>query len=174
MHVLIFTGGEVPLPENTFSYFKQTFAPDCIIAADAGLDTLSKYKEVYKTEIDFSPDFILGDMDSMQNKKLITGYPEACVEEFPCDKDYTDTELALEKACSLKKSKNDFITMIGGAGGRVDHLLAIYDTFSTAHHADVWLYGEQKLYFASAKRSITINSLNQDDIVSISRTSDSW
>ena len=169
MHIVIFTGGEAPLPETTFSYFKHVAAPDVVIAADSGVDTLVKFRSAYKNTIDFTPDYILGDMDSITDKQLLSDFPEATVEKFPCDKDYTDTELALEKACSFKKCKQDIVTLIGGAGGRVDHLLAIYETFSTVNHADVWLYGNQLLYFVTENQEVSISTLKQNDYVSISR-----
>jgi len=108
---IVFTGGEK--------------APACLIrrllegkkaiiaAADSGL--------VCAEEAGIKPDFIIGDMDSVDVSRL-DAYPPQCVMRYEHDKDYTDTELALrtviEKGC-------DEIWIIGGGGGRIDHLFAL-------------------------------------------------
>lgn len=169
MQIVIFTGGLSPKPEDTENYFNSKKI-DFVIAADSGLDTLKIFNDFYEEK--FQPNFILGDMDSIQDKSLLAKYPSASVEEFPRDKDYTDTELALVKAKDISsdyKNEKISVTLIGGAGGRIDHLLGVYDTFSTKFHADVWLYEKQALYYIKKNDYLKITNLNEKDNVSISR-----
>ena len=65
------------------------------------------------------PDLVLGDFDS-------SPAPDgARIERFPAEKDDTDTMLCLKKGLSL--GFDDF-TLVGGFGGRPDHMLANWQT----------------------------------------------
>ena len=174
MHIVIFTGGDFTSPEESVSYFKNFSTVDCVIAADSGADTLEKYQEFYKGQIDFSPDFILGDMDSI-SKSGLKKY-EGRIQLFPTDKDYTDTELALEKAyeTAKKDSQNSVITLLGGAGGFSDHFLGILDTFSSENHADFWLCGNQIFCLLTKNDMLSISNLKLHDRISIARTPDCY
>ena len=171
MHSVIFIGGESPAPEDTEEYFKSSPAVDNSIAADSGLETLDSYNSHYKGRIDFYPSHILGDMDSLQDRKLLEKYGRAEKTTFPEDKDYTDTELALEQAKGLcRDGKNDRITMIGGNGGRADHFIGIYETFSSSSHADVWLCGNQSVWLLEDGCSLEVSKINPSQMISIART----
>ena len=172
MHIVIFTGGEAPAPNLAKAYFDVSPKHELVIAADSGLDTLDLYN-TYSNKILFKPDYMLGDMDSIANKNLLEKYSSASFEKFPVDKDYTDTELALHKACELKKADEDIITLIGGGGGRADHFLAIYDTFSSKEHADIWLCGNQKICFLKKGDVVSITNVSLKDAISLARTDDS-
>ncbi|MBQ8664057.1 MAG: thiamine diphosphokinase [Eubacterium sp.] len=128
MHIYIITGGRV---ENDFalSYMKKQ-QPDCIIAADSGLTAC------YQMEI--TPDHIFGDFDSVEPTVLDdykTRVPER-IKQFPTRKDETDTELALREAIEIVKRSDEafcgkhnnqcndhIITILGGTGTRLDHIL---------------------------------------------------
>ncbi|WP_315330404.1 thiamine pyrophosphokinase [Treponema socranskii] len=191
----IFTGGDAPEPKAVESYFI-SHAPDIVIAADSGLDTLKRYADAFKSgeaaSIDLTPDFIVGDFDSISDVKLIDVYGrsgdaniELCetaekrgavrIERFPCDKDFTDTELALDAAFREASLQNaiPFITLIGGGGGRLDHLLAICDSFCTPQHADVWLLSNEAVYLLKSGTACDISDLKRSDIVSVARTTSS-
>ena len=172
LHIVIFTGGDFTSPEDSVSYFKNFPIVDYVIAADSGADTLEKYQEFYKGQIDFSPDFILGDMDSI-SKYGLKKYQNR-IQLYPTDKDYTDTELALEKAHEIlkKNSLNSIITLLGGAGGFSDHFLGILDTFSSANHADFWLCGNQIFCLLTKNNMLSISNLKLNDRISIARTTD--
>lgn len=82
---------------------------DIVIAADAGLDFLKKSG--------ISPDFILGDFDSLghavQGENVFT---------FPSEKDDTDTGLSVDLGVSKGA---DIFVIYGGLGGkRQDHTIA--------------------------------------------------
>jgi thiamine pyrophosphokinase len=87
------------------------------VAADSGL--------ILAENAGVKPDYIVGDMDSLPVSKLDT-YPPECVIRYEHDKDYTDTELALQTA--IKKGCEQ-IWIIGGGGGRIDHLFALRSLF---------------------------------------------
>lgn len=165
MNILIFTGGLFPFPQQTQKYFSSTHF-DFVIAADSGLEACRLYG--------LSPNLILGDFDSLKDKKLLSLYPKEIIKKFDCDKDFTDTQLSLMAAHKLAKEKNanPFITLVGGDGGRISHLLSIYNSFSTKFRPDVWLLKEEALYFLQKGQSIFISDLKESDSLSICRTSD--
>ena len=134
MHIVIFTGGNHPdksIVEKFFARYKSK--PDCVIAADSGLQALSQTQ--------LKPNFIVGDFDSLENKSLVKKYPDAEVCVYPCDKDFTDTELALQIATKLSASDNINITIIGAGGtNRLDHLLYFLHVFENKTPPAVWLF----------------------------------
>ena len=185
----IFTGGDAPKPEAAKAYLA-SHTPDIVIAADSGLDTLKHYADAFKSggaaHIDLMPDLIVGDFDSISDVKFVVygqsgeanpaleekrGVPR--IERFLRDKDFTDTELALDAAfreASLQNAR-PFVTLIGGGRGRLDHLLAIFDSFSAPHRADVWLLPNEAVYLLKSGTTCDVFDLKRDDIVSVARTS---
>ncbi len=201
MQIIVFTGGSSPAPEKAAPYFKNILAdgqkPDAVIAADSGLETLRAWQKHFKGLYDFSPSLILGDFDSISDKKILEEYKGAAIERSPSYKDDTDTELALKKAREIAKkivgssptmtdrasptmtdrsspcmtsaaNRKAFVTLIGGAGRRTDHFLSIYNLFGTKIAPDAWLCGEQVLYKAE-KASFSISGLKAGDVISVAR-----
>jgi thiamine pyrophosphokinase len=76
-----------------------------VIAADSG------------AELGWPVDLVVGDLDSISAETLAR---VENVERHPAAKDATDLELALAAALRLEP---DRILVLGGAGGRLDHLL---------------------------------------------------
>lgn len=170
---LIFTGGESPSPELTEVFFKCLPPVSFIIAADSGLDTLNTYRSFFsKKGTSLLPNVILGDMDSISSKELLKDFSATDVKYFPKDKDFTDTELALKCARSL--ASDSFIVLVGGNGGRPDHFLGIYDTFSFDYRCDCWLCGEQLVFLLPEGYSLSACSLKESDYISIARLSNSF
>lgn len=68
------------------------------------------------------PDLILGDFDSADQEQVsyFREQTEARVEQFPAEKDWTDTELALRRALEFAP---DHIDLVGATGSRLDHVL---------------------------------------------------
>jgi thiamine pyrophosphokinase len=99
-----------------------------LAAADSGLMAME--------EAGLRPDWIIGDMDSLDDTRRLEKYPPDRVIRYSHDKDYTDTELALallwEKGC-------DETWLIGGGGGRTDHLLAIRALFDRERSPARWI-----------------------------------
>jgi len=85
-----------------------------IICCDGGV------RHVLNTDI--IPDIIMGDMDSINHSQLKYYIKQGIkIISFPTSKDFTDTELALDYAMSLKPEK---IFICCALGGRIDHALA--------------------------------------------------
>jgi len=88
---------------------------DFVIAADSGLDLAD--------HLGWSTDLIVGDLDSVSSGALERARAaEIRIVEYPAGKDETDFELAMSHAVEL--TADPVITVVGGAGGRLDHLLA--------------------------------------------------
>lgn len=102
--VLVVAGGG-PLPLDVLNDL-----PDdaYVIAADSGLDRAH--------EIGIDVDLVVGDMDSVESS-----LDDHIIEVHPSDKDHTDLELALMAASQRDPER---IMVVGGHGGRLDHLLA--------------------------------------------------
>jgi thiamine pyrophosphokinase len=105
-----------------------------IVAADSGL-ALAETAE-------FKPDWIIGDMDSLNNDRL-NCYSIERIIRYPADKDNTDTELALallrEKGCGET-------WIIGGGGGRTDHFFGIRELFEGDAFPSRWLTPAEDIY----------------------------
>jgi thiamine pyrophosphokinase len=69
-----------------------------------------------------TPDVIIGDMDSIDPSQLAKYSSQKIkIVRYPSNKDFTDTELALDYALNLKPEK---IFIWCALGGRIDHTLA--------------------------------------------------
>ena len=86
-------------------------AGDLVLAADSG----------YRVAVALGvvPDLLLGDFDSLGEPQALP--PSVKVLRVPAQKDVTDTQLAVRVA--LEKGA-DQILIVGGFGGRPDHLLS--------------------------------------------------
>ena len=86
-------------------------APRRVYCADGGLKHMER--------LGLAPDMILGDFDSADTARLVflrvQGLP---FERYPADKDYTDTELAVNRAVSDGCAA---ILIFGALGARIDH-----------------------------------------------------
>ena len=139
---LIFTGGAMNLDWAKKWLADKEF--DCVIAADRGL--------VYADRLNCRVDYILGDYDSVDTA-ILEKYREEKVEvtTFPCEKDFTDTHLALETA--IKKGAGR-ITILGGTGTRLDHTLANIENMKMALNAGIPCYminENNKIYLIDKK-----------------------
>ncbi len=113
IRALIIANGEIKdytkvakkLKDYTFNY---------VICCDGGVKHL-KY-------LGITPNYIIGDFDSADGA-LVQQYRElgSKIEEFEVDKDFTDSELGVNKAIDLDCNES---ILIGGTGGRIDHTMA--------------------------------------------------
>jgi thiamine pyrophosphokinase len=82
-------------------------------------------------------------MDSLGDLSRLDAYPPERVLRYGTEKDHTDTELALrllwEKGCGE-------VWLIGGGGGRADHLLAIRSLFERDPHPSRWITAGEDIY----------------------------
>ncbi len=88
---------------------------DCeIIAADRGL--------VFCLEHGIIPDAVVGDFDSADSSLLerLSPFPQVEIRTFQPEKDWTDTELAVDLA--IERGWTEAV-LLGGTGTRLDHVL---------------------------------------------------
>ena len=103
----IYVGGEIH-PENITEHPK---SDDLTVAADSGYhNALSLGDRVQ---------ILVGDFDSIDKEREIDEKVEILT--VPAEKDFTDTQLAVETA--IKRGARD-IVIIGGLSGRLDHTLS--------------------------------------------------
>lgn len=89
-----------------------------IFAADSGLETALSWG--------IEPELVLGDMDSLSDRSVLQRFEGERVRQYAEEKDYTDTELGLTE---LFDRGIEDVTIVGGGGGRLDHLLGIVALF---------------------------------------------
>ena len=106
MRAFIYTGGAVRAEFIT----EHPKADDLCIAADSGYHTAVALGERI--------DLLLGDFDSIGSIPRDGGFE---IQQVPAEKDYTDTQLAVEIA--IDRGAED-IVIIGGLSGRLDHTLS--------------------------------------------------
>ena len=119
MKILIISGGSID--EMWGRKWVADYEPDYCIAADSGL--------VMADKLGLTVDLLLGDYDSVDKKNFEKYNGNTKTITYPCEKDYTDTHLALKKAIekikklqdTSKDSTEDEIAIIGATGTRYDH-----------------------------------------------------
>ena len=85
-----------------------------VIAADSGLAAAAP--------LGVTVDLVVGDLDSVDPADLDAAVAAGvAVDRHPVDKDRTDLAIAMDAAVALDPTR---VTVVGGAGGRLDHLLA--------------------------------------------------
>lgn len=138
METLIISGGDINL-EFLKDYLKE-HKNQIIIAVDKGLEALYN--------LNIIPNHVVGDLDSVSNDILdhYKGNYNITFHQYVPEKDYTDTDIALNLALSLKASS---ITIIGALGKRMDHALANIHILKYALEANIpcqILDGNNKIY----------------------------
>lgn len=111
MKIVIVSGGKAPSYELIINELKNS---SFLICADSGGNCLYEYNIV--------PDYLMGDFDSINNDvlKFFEKSSKCNIEIYPSDKDFTDTELVLNKAIELGATE---IVLLGCTGTRIDHLM---------------------------------------------------
>lgn len=138
--VLVVTGGDAVPPEAL-----EGLGPvDFVVAADSGLD--------HAQRLGLEPDVVIGDFDSVSDAAL--GAFSGPIERHPVAKDATDLELALRHAVERDP---DRIVVVGGHGGRMDHLLANALVITTVpEHIEVeWRAGSAAVYVVHRRLDVT-------------------
>ncbi len=128
---VIFAGGDRSLPDVAEEIPENAL----VIAADGGYHRA--------LELGFQVHHLVGDFDSLEVEQLD---PAVGVERHPVDKDATDLELAMLLA---ERHNAERLIIVGGHGGRLDHLLAnaaLLCRDSFARFDIEWLAGTARLH----------------------------
>ena len=120
---LVITGGllaDVVAPQALGEF-------DVVVAADSGIDTAHA--------LGLDPHVVIGDFDSVSAAGLERAVRMGSdVVEHPRDKDFTDTELAINHAMSLGI---DEMVVLNAGGGRLDHAHGVLTALANPGHAHV-------------------------------------
>ena len=141
--ILFVTGGRVPSRE----FFLKVSSGRKIFCVDKGIELCRACELI--------PHFLIGDFDSADNFAVewarMKNIP---AEKYPADKDFTDTQLALNRAAEIFGEHVAILT--GCFGGRFDHL---YSTIFTcaAHERKIFLADEREIiFFVTGGESIDV------------------
>jgi len=144
---IIFLNGDLADASGVKQEIKKT---DLVIAADGGSKLAQK--------LGITPDLVVGDLDSYTGSKKIKTIP------YPKDKDFTDSELAIDYALKQKVKR---LVIVGLLGRRFDHLasnLMLAATLAAKGIKVEAVEGKQRLYFLSSRINL---EGNPGDIVSL-------
>ena len=140
MHAWVVAGGEPPDPAQ----LGELARPQIVVAADSGADVARS--------LGLAPDVIVGDFDSVTPAGAAAAGAQR---RFPTAKDATDLALALAEALGRGAAS---LTVVGGAGGRLDHLLANVAVLAAEDLAGVHvdaLIGPARLWVVRRSRTIS-------------------
>lgn len=115
--IIVFLGGadlDEPDPRTRRSLETLGSKP-IVIAADSGFERARL--------ADVEVDHLVGDLDSI-DPGLLDRIEQVRIHAHPADKDATDAELALHLARRIARDQPTDLLVVGGTGGRLDHLLA--------------------------------------------------
>ncbi len=144
----VFAGGDPPPPQAA-----RLIPPGAlVIAADSGLD--------HAHRLGFEADLLVGDLDSVSLNAAERH--QGRVDQHSERKDATDLELALVAARTAER-----LIVVGGHGGRLDHLLANAELLADHRWSDmriVWLAGDDLV--AVVHHQITLQG-RPGDLVSL-------
>ena len=117
--ILLVVGGR---PPSIDFLQKISSTVERIIAVDHGLDACR--------QSDVIPELLIGDLDSARSDSIDWARSlNVPIERHPVDKDFTDTQLALDRVA--RSVARPFVIISGAFGGRLDHLCA--NLFTAAH-----------------------------------------
>lgn len=131
---VIVAGGE-PVGESVREEIPD---PAWVVAADSGLDQALR--------LGWRVDLVVGDLDSASPAAL-AAYPGVPIQRHDPDKDATDLELALRAVAAHPDM--DRVVVVGGNGGRLDHLLANAAVLASpefAHLQVEWVAGAARTH----------------------------
>lgn len=143
---VLFIGGDGPTAEVVAPYVD---VADMIIAADSGYDLARS--------IGVTPDLLVGDMDSLSGRDDADRRLRGRIHLFDREKDETDTEIGLR---TLRERGIGEVTIVGGGGGRLDHLIGILTLFERRFPPKRWFTaGEEIVYIDGEERFSRMNGV---------------
>lgn len=127
--VLIVSGGSIDDAFVLDLLGKNSY--ETVIACDSGMEFFRR-NGLY-------PDLILGDFDSTDKTTVdyFKEQTEVRLEQFPAQKDWTDTELAVRRGLELEP---EHIDLVGATGTRLDHVLGNLQLLALGLEAGVSIF----------------------------------
>ncbi len=131
--ILFVSGGRTPSRE----FFLEISKGRKIFCIDKGIEICKACGVI--------PNFLIGDFDSAKNSAVDWAREKNIpVEKYPADKDFTDTQLALNRAVEIFGEHDAILT--GAFGGRFDHLYSNIFTCA-ALNRKIFLADEREIIF---------------------------
>lgn len=128
-----------------------------VVAADSGIDRA--------LDLGLHVDVAVGDFDSVSTEGLETVADRgAQIQRHRTAKDETDLELALDTAVALGASR---VLVLGGDGGRLDHLLGNVLVLTAAKYAALDLVAEMATARVTVVRARAVLSGQPNDLVTL-------
>lgn len=141
--ILFVTGGRAP----SVDWFRKVSSGRKIFCVDKGIELCRACELV--------PSFLIGDFDSAGNDSVAwaraNGVP---VEQYPADKDLTDTQLALRRAADLFGEHVALVT--GCFGGRFDHMFSTAFTCAAIERRIVLADEREIIFFVKGGESVDV------------------
>lgn len=135
--IIVFLGGDDParLAPRTRHSLDAAGPDPIVIAADSG------YERARRAGVHVH--HLVGDLDSIDSRQRAE-IDSSRIHGHPTDKDATDAELAFHLARQITEGEPTDLLVVGGTGGRLDHLLAdialfasdLTDSFRLIAHLD--------------------------------------
>ncbi|GAB6392140.1 MAG: thiamine pyrophosphokinase [Treponematales bacterium] len=148
-----FTGGEGPCAEAARALVP---AGALVATADSGL--------LAAEAAGIAPDWVVGDMDSLGGATRLGAYPPDRVRRHSADKDETDTELALSLLWGEGCGE---VWLLGGGGGRLDHLLAVRALFDRERTPERWVTAREDIRRVDSGGALAAEGLGENALVSV-------
>jgi thiamine pyrophosphokinase len=162
--IITIVSGGCPIDPLFFQKIIEEAEKHLIICCDGGLRHFLNFE--------IEPDVIIGDMDSIDSAQLENYSKQKKVKiiKHSTNKDFTDTELALDYALSLKPAK---ILIWCALGGRIDHTLANVflllkgqekgiETFLIDEYCETFILDKETSFINEEGKTISLLALTPD------------
>ena len=114
-------------------------------------------------DLNVVPEILIGDFDSAESSAVDWARAKKIqIERHPVDKDFTDTQLAL----NLVDEKN-FVVVTGIFGGRFDHLFSNVLTCAAAKNRCCLADEREIIFFVNGGESFTVNFFSRPKALSL-------
>lgn len=154
--LLLVSGGRQP----SSCWLRQIAENKSIWCADHGIDICKS--------ADIVPERLIGDNDSASPESLIWAKEHSIkVDVFPPEKDFTDTQLALNMISKESTDNVPFVFLTGAFGGRLDHLISTAFSFATSSINGIIADDKEFLLPLTGPSSITIKFFTRPKAISL-------
>ena len=138
--VILISGGRKP----NLEWFNEVKLNRPIYCVDHGIDFCRESGTV--------PELLIGDLDSAASESIQWAIDNGVnIERHPIDKDFTDTQLALDKI-----NENSFAIITSTFGGRLDHLFSTLFTCANSNIKSCLADDREIVIFADAGENVSI------------------